>query len=341
MPTTWNKQTDLVGLSPMDGVTDSSFRYITAKYGKPSVIFTEFVSAEGITKGAEALYKDLEYSEIERPIVVQLFGKDPGSFYNATLLCAHLGFDGVDINMGCPAKNVNQSGSGAALMNNIELAEQIIKSSNQALQDWANGIEIVENKYNRKLLNSRQSAQRKKLPLSIKTRTAYAGLEDSIDMSWFNFLAQQPIDNLTIHGRTYKQMYRGKANWESIQRIKEVVKEQSDMTVIGNGDVLSRQDGLNKIKRYNLDGVLIGRAACGNPWVFKDYKPELAEIIAVALEHSENLYQHHPRSYLKMRRNLCEYFSGIENIKELRAKLINTSNHSDTRSIIEEYFGII
>jgi len=135
----------IVGLSPMDGITDEAFRLTQCQITKPDLIFTEFVSAEGLAHNAVKLFDTLLYSSIERPIIGQLFGKDPDSFYIAALILCHLGFDGIDINFGCPAKTVTQHGSGASLIDKPELASQIIKSVQKAVSDFSKNKFTLEN----------------------------------------------------------------------------------------------------------------------------------------------------------------------------------------------------
>ena len=234
----WGKlKKPIIGLAPMDGVTDAPMRFITAKYGKPDVIFTEFVSADGIKHGAKRLLRDFKFDEIERPVVAQLFGGDPEAFFEVAKLIIKMGFDGVDINMGCPARKVAGRGEGAGLIKDPDLAARIIA----AVKKGVDG----------------------KIPVSVKTRIGY----DQADQGWWQFLASQDLAAVTMHGRTFKQLYQGKADWEVIARAATLIK-QSGTIFLGNGDVESIPDAHEKIEKYGVDGVLIGRAVQGNPWVF-------------------------------------------------------------------------
>ena len=143
----------IVGLAPMDGVTDAAMRFITKKHGGPDVMFTEFVSAEGIRAGATRLMRDFKFDENERPIVAQLFGKDPEAFYLAAKTVLKLGFDGVDINMGCPARKVASRGEGAGLINTPDLAVKIIKEVKRAVDDWIGGVSLEEMGVNKKIVS--------------------------------------------------------------------------------------------------------------------------------------------------------------------------------------------
>src|SRR3990167_2352502 len=165
----WGKlKKPIIGLAPMDGVTDAPMRFITAKYGKPDVIFTEFVSADGVKHGAKRLLRDFKFDEIERPVVAQLFGGDSEAFYEVTKLIVKMGFDGVDINMGCPARKVAGRGEGAGLIKDPDLAAKIIA----AVKKGVDG----------------------KIPVSVKTRIGY----DKADPSWWSFLASKDLAAVTV-----------------------------------------------------------------------------------------------------------------------------------------------
>ncbi|KKQ90915.1 MAG: tRNA-dihydrouridine synthase [Candidatus Shapirobacteria bacterium GW2011_GWE1_38_92] len=196
------------GLSPMDGITDEPFRLIQTEIAQPDVIFTEFVSAEGISRGGFKLYDQLLYKPQERPIIGQLFGKDPQSFYAGAIILAELGFDGIDINMGCPAKTVTANGSGAALIENPQLASEIIKSVANGINDWhtdKNALKKLKlkSKLDQVILRNQKYSQLKisskiKPTLSVKTRL---GINESIIDQWIPHLLKHPIDFLTIQGR--------------------------------------------------------------------------------------------------------------------------------------------
>ena len=222
----------IVGLSPMDGVTDVAFRHIMATHGQPDVVFTEFTNIHDICSGSRMGWEPLRYSECERPIVAQLYGKDPSLFYKAAHIIAELGFDGLDINMGCPSKNVASSGSGAGLIRTPELALEIMDSAKQGLSDWANGQTLAElgikkaaieqaKERNTKYLFNQESPSRIQIPLTVKTRLGY----DSVVINeWSDCLAQGKPEVISIHGRTLQQMYRGEADWEAIASATQIIK---------------------------------------------------------------------------------------------------------------------
>ena len=301
----WGKlKKPIVGLAPMDGVTDAPMRYISAKYGKPDVIFTEFVSADGIKHGAKRLWRDFKFDEIERPVVAQLFGGDPEAFLEVTKLIVKMGFDGVDINMGCPAKKVAGRGEGAGLIKSPDLAGEIIA----AVKKGVDG----------------------KIPVSVKTRIGY----DQPNPGWWQFLSTQDLAAVTIHGRTFKQLYQGKADWEALASAATLIK-QSGTIFLGNGDVESIPDAKEKIEKYGVDGVLIGRAAMGNPWVFIGEEMETKKKLAVALEHARKFEEVFPNDrFFIMRKHLSWYARGFDGAADLRQKLVLCNSADEVEKAI-------
>ncbi len=297
----------IIGLSPMDGVTDAPMRFITAKYGKPDVIFTEFVSADGIKHGAKRLLRDFKFDEIERPVVAQLFGGDPEAFFEVARLIVKMGFDGVDINMGCPARKVAGRGEGAGLIKDPDLAAKIIAAVKRGVEG--------------------------KIPVSVKTRIGY----DQADQGWWQFLASQDLAVVTVHGRTFKQLYQGKADWEAIARAATLIK-QSGTVFLGNGDVESIPDAKEKIEKYGVDGVLIGRAADGNPWVFGGEKVTIEKKLAVAVEHARKFEEIFPEDrFFIMRKHLAWYARGFDGASELRQKLVVTNSADEVEKVISQF----
>ena len=251
----------IIGLSPMDGVTDATFRRVIAQHGRPDVTFTEFTHVHDVCRGPEFLLNTLIYSECERPVVAQLYGKDPDLFYQAAHAACELGFDGIDINMGCPSKSVASSGSGAGLIRTPDVAHAIMQATARAIQDWANGqtLEQVGFKPARiaaiQAMNAgRQGAapvQRRVLPLSVKTRLGY----DSVIVDdWVNHLIQEKPAAITLHGRTLRQMYRGEADWSAIARAVQLV-QGTGILLLGNGDVQSLDEAVRRIRETGVDGV--------------------------------------------------------------------------------------
>ncbi len=329
--------TPIIGLAPMDGVTDAAMRHITKKYGHPAVMFTEFTSAEGVIRGALRLMKDFAYDESQRPIVAQIFGSDPKAFYQTAIVVAYLGFDGVDINMGCPAKSVEERGAGAALINNPRLAGQIIKATQKGLKDFAAGISLetagVHPDITTYIKGLNRPVENKLLPLSVKTRI---GVDTPVTESWIAHLLKFDLANISLHGRTLKQLYSGEADWDEIAKAAKLVKG-TGTTLLGNGDVKDMADAREKIKKYDVDGILFGRAAFGNPWVFKGKNTTPKTKLKVAAEHAlkhEEFFG--PDYFLPMRKHLAWYSHGFPNASDLRQKLVLSQSASEVASILNQ-----
>ena len=305
----------IVGLSPMDGVTDAPMRLITKKYGQPDVIYTEFVSVEGlwrIEKRGETTHKiwnELKFDESEHPIVVQLFGSDPDSFYEATKIVAKMRFDGIDINMGCPSPGLEKRGGGAGLMRDFGLAHRVIEAVQKGAGD---------------------------LPVSVKTRIG----SSTPDPLWWKALASEKLSCVAMHGRTYKQLYKGEADWEVLKQAAEVIKE-SGALFLGNGDVQGiKESRTQELKDANIDGVLIGRAAIGNPWALRKdgYEPSIEERLKVALEHARVFEENLPgNKFEMMRKHLAWYAHGFDGAGGLRRKLVQTNNADEVEEIVNEF----
>ena len=311
-------------LAPLADVTDPAFRYIIAKYGKPDVIWTEFVSADGLFLGGyEHLIKDLAYTEEERPIVAQFFGSNVETMEKAGALAADLGFDGVDINMGCPDKSVEKQGAGASHIKDYKHAQEII---------WA----------------VMRGAQKdgKNLPVSVKTRIGYNKNELE---EWLTVLLETNPAVITIHARTRKEMSLVPARWEHIKRAVEIRNsfvdsngKKSQTLIFGNGDVFDLKDAEEKAKETGCDGVMLGRAIFGNPWLFnKEIKRENISIpdrLKVMVEHTklfEELLPH--KSFAIMKKHFKAYVSGWDGAKELRMKLMKTKNAGEAEVIILDH----
>jgi tRNA-dihydrouridine synthase len=338
----WSKiKKPILGLAPMDGVTDASFRFMVAKYKKPDVMFTEFVSVEGICSGAEILLDDFKYSDIEKPIVAQVFGVDPEAFYKVAPLLCELGFSGIDINMGCPDKNVAKRGGGAALIKNPELAKNIILKTKQGIKDWSEGknlegfglpekiLKLSKSKFGSKA--SKFGPERNIIPVSVKTRIGY---NEVVIEDWVKYLLELELANISIHGRTLKQMYTGSADWDAIKRAADIIKK-TDTLVLGNGDVRSLLDAEEKIEKYSVSGVLVGRATFGNPWFFSGRIPTISERLEAAIEHTEYFEKIFPnKKFYNIKKHLVWYSQGFKNAKELRIELMKAENASDCKKII-------
>lgn len=333
-----------VGISPMDGVTDAAFRQITARLSHPDLLFTEFVTVEGVARGALQPLEAFRYTAAERPIIAQVYGTEVTSFKTLAQIAAALGFDGLDINMGCPAKKVVHRGAGAGLIQNPSLAAEIITACRAGLDAWENGLPLekidVPSKVRRQIELYRQEANvtddqtRRRLPLSVKTRIGY---DRPVIKEWFSFLATQPIELISIHGRTLKQQYTGQASWELIAAAAALIKETNPAILVsGNGDVGSRSEARQRAEEAGVDGVLIGRAALGNPWVLTDHVPTDAERINVMIEHAKLVAElFPPRAFSAFRRHLAAYCKSMPNASTIRRQLMQVTDVASVERILK------
>ena len=348
----------IIGLSPMDGVTDPAFRFIVASYGKPDVQVTEFINVDEVCHGGDPAWSQLHYDEIERPIVAQIYGADPDKFYQVAQVVCELGFDGVDINMGCPSKNVSARGCGAALIKNPSLAQEIIRAVQAGVRDWASGHRLDAIGLRPRVVHRVQALTagradvapkpRLPIPVSVKTRLGY----DSVVIEdWVALLLEERPAAISIHGRTLAQMYRGRADWEAIGRAAKLARETSTL-VIGNGDVESMADLVRKVRDTHVHGVLVGRGALGNPWIFraKDwakaqvngsvvaeslYDVSLQERFRVAIEHARYFEALGGSSrFSAMRKHLGWYCSGFFKAAEVRSQMFRATCSQDVEQIL-------
>jgi len=353
----------IVGLSPMDGVTDASFRLIAARYGGPDITVTEFVNVDAAIHAPQTLIRDFTYSEIERPIIAQIYGRTPELFFKAAHVVCELGFDGLDINMGCPAKNVAASGSGAALIRTPELARAIIRAARQGIDDWCAGqslenlgmrqrlIETVKNS-NEQRSGYTHPITRRPIPLSVKTRIGY---EEVVVEEWIRTLLEENPVAIAIHGRTLKQGYKGDADWDAIARAVQIAKDFPTL-ILGNGDLKDMADVYHRVRQCGVDGVLFGRAAQGNPWIFKTQEqlkqalrlnapaplsPELVSLeerFRVIVEHSQHFETHvQIRNFVGMRKHLIWYCRDFRGAAELRSKMVRVNNSAEVAQCLNEY----
>lgn len=341
------KNNFIVGLSPMDGITDEPYRQTQCYLKKPDVLFTEFVSAEGISRGGVKLYDVLLYKSNERPIIGQLFGKDPESFYKAAVILSHLGFDGIDINMGCPAKTVTQHGSGAALIATPDLASEIIKSAKQGINDYFSrtskitriglknaSLEIINR--NLKYSDYTPDINRPLPTLSVKTRL---GITENIITSWLPRLLTHNLDFISLHGRTLKQGYAGFADWPAIKTA-AIIASQSHTPLWGNGDIHSLSQADEYKKKYHVSGVLIGRASMGNPWIFTGSNPTWADKFSLMTYHAQKFKDVFPqRRFDPLRKHFLLYASGHPRAKELRSKLVHINSLAQLYALEEDFLN--
>lgn len=315
----WKKQPKpFFALAPMADVTDAAFRRVIAKYGKFDVMWTEFVSADGLVRaapeGKKKLMKDLIYTEDERPIVVQLFSSNPEYMKLASKLVAELGFDGIDINMGCPDKTIEKQGAGAALIKNSTKARELIRAAKE-------GIMLAG----------------KNIPVSVKTRVGFNKVELE---TWIPELLEEGVAALTVHARTRKEMSKVPARWEHVRRAREIRDEMNVPTkIIGNGDVKNKEEGMVRVVETGCDGVMIGRGIFGNPWLMSGRVPDLKERLKVLTEHTK-LFEEilgDTKSFALMKKHYKAYIEGFDGAKELRMELMNCEDALEVEKVANLY----
>lgn len=332
-----NLKSPIMGLSPMDGVTDAPCRFIYAKYGKPSVIMTEFCSIDGLDHDGVKLLRDFEYHDIERPVVAQIYGNDPEIFYRTSILICELGFDGIDVNMGCPAKSVAHRGCGAALIKTPQLAQEIILACKRGVADWIAGKSLADTHFGPKILKRAQemmpppSQQRISIPVSVKTRTGF----DQVQVNeWISALVETNPAAISLHGRTLRQAYKGEANWDAIAEAARIV-EKSDSLFLGNGDIRTIEDLEKKLQIPGLNGVLIGRGAMGNPWIFQKREAQLNERFLAMLEHSKVYESFRGKErFFEMRKHLGWYCKDFRFAKDLRIRLFTCHSYDEVQEAV-------
>lgn len=298
-------------LAPMADVTDSPFRQVIADCGRPDIFYNEFVSCEGLTSaGRERLLLDLRFKENERPIVAQFFGTKPEQFYECAKLARELGFDGVDINMGCPDRKVVKQGAGIGLCKDPARAKQIIEATKEGAGE---------------------------LPVSVKTRI---GLTKPDLDGWIRIILETKIPVLIIHGRTMSEMSKVPAHWDLIGEAAKMAHEVGTLA-IGNGDVMSISEGREKAEQYSVDGIMVGRGIFHNPWFFnesvdhKNVSPQ--DRLELLLKHTrlfEEFWQG-KKSFDLMKKFFKIYVSEWDGAKELRTKLMETTNRMEVEAIVQ------
>jgi tRNA-dihydrouridine synthase B len=303
-------------LAPMEDVSDPPFRALCKEFGA-DVMYTEFISSEGLIRDAVKSQKKLDIFEYERPVGIQIFGSEIDSMIRATEITEKVNPDIIDINYGCPVKKVACKGAGAGILQNIpkmvEMTKQIVNATH--------------------------------LPVTVKTRL---GWDDNtkyiVDVA--ERLQDVGIQAISIHGRTRVQMYKGEADWTLIGEIKN--NPRMHIPVFGNGDVDTPQTAVEKRNKYGVDGIMIGRASIGYPWFFNEVKhymktgematpPDLHERVRVARNHLDKsvLWKGERQGIVEMRRHYTNYFKGISHFKEYRLKLVTCDSYEELKSLLE------
>lgn len=304
-------------LAPMDDVTDMIFRQMIGRCAPPDVYFTEFVNADGLqSPGRAHLLKKLRFGAIDQPLIAQIWGKVPENFYKTAQQIADgtlaqeagapsgANYVGIDLNMGCPAKTVVKNGACSALIDNRELAVEIIRAT--------------------------QAGAAEQLPVSVKTRLG----SRTIDLAWPELLLKQKLNMLTIHGRTRRELSDVPAHWDEIGKVRELRDRLApDTLIVGNGDVANRAEGIRLAHRYGLDGIMIGRGVFHDPFAFAadspwaDYDP--AERVQLYAQHVKDFSEAWPRGERQIAtlNKFCKvYIQGFDGAKELRERLMTATN---------------
>lgn len=314
-----------VFLAPMEDITDPSFRYMCRKFGA-DLMFTEFISSDGLIRDAKKSLKKLDIFDYERPVGIQIYGHIPEAMEQATLMVNEAKPDLLDINYGCPVKKIAGRGAGSGMMRNLPLMKEITE----------------------KVVNA------SKYPVTAKTRLGWD--HESLNVEEVAFLLQDcGIQALTIHGRTRAQMYKGEADWTLIGKVKN--NPSIKIPIIGNGDITNGKGAAENFDKYGVDAIMVGRAAIGKPWIFAEIKhylstgtempkPGVLQRVDYAREHLAKSieYKEDKRGIYEMRRHFALYFKAIPDFKETRLKLLTAQTVEEIQELlnyIEQRFGHI
>ncbi len=300
-------------LAPMEEVTDTVFRRIISSCGRPDVMVTEFTSVEGLASeiGRSKVIHRLQYTPEEQPLVAQIWGITPEHYYQAGVYAREQGFEGLDINMGCPVKKVIKQGACSALIKNPNLVSDIIKAAKEGAQD---------------------------IPVSVKTRIGFGEIQTE---EWIGFLLQHNLDALTVHGRTVKELSDYPAHWDEIGKAVKLKNQLSpDTVIIGNGDILSYQQGLAMVEQYRVDGIMIGRGVFHNPWIFNpkldpnDLSTELK--VQKLIEHIQLFDQTwgDEKHFAVMKKCFKMYLNNFPGASEIRSKLMQCNTAEECIEIL-------
>jgi nifR3 family TIM-barrel protein len=304
-------------LAPMEDITDPSFRMVCKEFGA-DFMYTEFISSDGLIRDGEKSVKKLDIYDFERPMGIQLYGHLIDAMVEAAQIAEAASPDLIDINFGCPVRKIANRGAGAGMLRNIPLMTEMTKAIVNAV----------------------------KLPVTVKTRLGWDDESKNI-VEIAEMLQDTGIMAFTIHGRTRAQFYKFNADWTLIGEVKN--NPRMHIPIIGNGDIDGPEKAKDYFSRYGVDGIMIGRATVGRPWIFRDIRhyldtgeilpePTVSEKVDLALLHLEKSlsFKSGNRGIFEMRRHLSNYFKGISHFKETRLKLLTTTDIDEIRKILEE-----
>ena len=306
-------------LAPMEDVTDASFRFVCKEFGA-DVLYTEFISSDGLIRDSAKTIAKMQVYDYERPIGIQIYGHIPEAMVDAAVRAEEAGPDFIDINFGCPVNKIARRGAGSGMMREPDKMVEITRRVVEAVH----------------------------LPVTVKTRLGWDE-ESKIIVPLAERLQDAGIAALTIHGRTRSQLYRGEADWTLIGEVK--ANPRMRIPIIGNGDITTPEQAREAFERYGVDGIMIGRASFGHPWIFRDVRHYLdtgellppmsvAERVALARRHlAKSLEVKGPRvGVLEMRRHLSSYFKGLDNFRDTRLRLVTTDDPQELFGVID-YIG--
>jgi tRNA-dihydrouridine synthase len=301
-------------LAPMEDVTDTVFRQIIISCGRPDVFFTEFTNCDALfSDGETSAMQRLQFTKKERPLIAQIWGMHPNTYYKAAKRLVEMDFDGIDINMGCPERSILKQGACSALIKNRPLAKEIIESVREGAGN---------------------------LPVSVKTRLGFSEMQTA---DWIGFLLEQNLDALTVHARTVKEESKVPAHWDeigSIVSLRDVMKRKT--VIIGNGDVLDIADGLEKVKKQGVDGVMLGRAIFHNPFLFDpkhailDWTPK--QRMTLLKKHVE-LYEKtwgNKKHYPTLKKYFKIYIQGFSGASDMRLQFMQTNSTQEAIRLARE-----
>ena len=304
-------------LAPMEDVTDTVFRQVLLSTGRPHLFFTEFTNVDGMmSAGHDQVIKRLKFLPKEKPLIAQIWGVNPENFYKSAKEIAEMGYDGIDLNMGCPQKDVTSHGACSALIKNKPLATEIIQATQEGSGD---------------------------LPVSVKTRIGFSTIQTE---EWISFLLTHNLPVLTVHGRTAKEMSKVPCHWDEIGKAVQIRNEIAPETLlIGNGDVGSIAEAQEKVKEYGVDGVMIGRGVFHNPWLFN---PQINQEDKTLKDRLQLLYDHvslfettwgKNKNYPILKKYFKIYLSGFDGASDIRTRFMETNTPEEALTLAEEWLS--